>query len=158
VAVRIIAADDLHFAALIAGTPLPGLGVADGGIESPEVLAMLRDLAATIRPQFAPAAWVIVHDAEIVGLCSLVAPPDAGTIHIGYGIAASRRRHGHASAGVQAVAEWARHDLRVSRVAAETALDNLPSQRVLEQSGFTRTGIRIDHEDGALICWGLALD
>jgi len=154
--VRIIQADDLHFAALIAGTPLPGLAVADGGIEAADVLAMLRDLAATIRPQFAPAAWLIVDDAEIVGLCSLVALPEAGTIHIGYGIAASRRRLGHAIAGVRAVVEWARLDARVSQVSAETAVDNRPSQLVLEHAGFIRTGTRVDDEDGALICWSLA--
>ena len=154
--VTIIPAEDMHFTALIAGTPLPGLGVADGGIETPDVLTMLRASAANIRPQFAPAAWLIVHDSEIVGLCSLVAPPEAGTIHIGYGIAASRRRQGHASAGVQAVVAWARKDSRVSRVAAETAVDNRPSQQVLEHCGFTRIGTRIDDEDGALICWSCA--
>jgi RimJ/RimL family protein N-acetyltransferase len=155
--VSIIPAEDGHFAALIAGTPLPGLGVVEGGIEAPDVLAMLRDLAATIRPQFAPAAWLIVHDFKIVGLCSLVAPPETGTIHIGYGIAASRRRLGFASTGVQAVVAWARQDARVRLVAAETAVDNLPSQHVLEHCGFTRTGTRIDDEDGALICWSLGV-
>ncbi len=36
---------------------------------------------------------------------------------------------------------------------AETRTDNIASQRVLECNGFTRTGERLDEEDGVLLCW-----
>lgn len=146
-------ASDADFAALIAGHAPDGLSLPDGGIESPDVLAMLRQLAADIAAEFAPSAWLIVADGEVAGLCSLVARPANGSIHIGYGIAPARRRRGHAAAGVASVLEWARHDPRVLQVAAETSVDNLPSQLVLERCGFVRIGTRHDLEDGALICW-----
>ncbi len=146
-------ASDRDFAALIAGQGPRNLKLPDGNIERPEILAMLRDLANSIRPDFVPAGWLIVSEGEIVGLCSLVKPPAGGTIFIGYGIAETRRRRGFASAGVSAVLAWARNDPRIDCVCAETAIDNLASQRVLERNGFVRTGRRDDAEDGEMVCW-----
>jgi hypothetical protein len=37
---------------LAQGFAPPGAGLPEGGIETPEILAMLRDLAATISPDF----------------------------------------------------------------------------------------------------------
>lgn len=149
-------ASDADLAALALGVALPGLQVADGGIETPEVLIMLRELAGRIRPGFDPAAWLVVAEAEIVGLVSLVQAPSAGVIIIGYGIAPSRRKRGHATAAVGALGDWARQDHRVIAIAAETSATNLPSQRVLAANDFTCTGRRDDAEDGALLCWRLA--
>ncbi|SHE74511.1 hypothetical protein [Devosia limi] len=50
----------------------------------------------------------------------------------------------------------ARADERIRTVAAETAVDNFPSQRVLEKNVFVRIGGRIDPEDGAVSCWQAA--
>jgi RimJ/RimL family protein N-acetyltransferase len=117
---------------------------------------MLRELANHIRPQFAPAAWLIVENEEIVGLCSLTRVPSDGVIDIGYGIAPSRQGRGHAKDAVAAIVEWARAEPRVTAVTAETSVQNLPSQRVLERNGFLRVGERTDTEDGDLICWKVA--
>jgi RimJ/RimL family protein N-acetyltransferase len=39
---------------------------------------------------------------------------------------------------------WAAFDLRIDRIPAETAVDNLPSHRVLQGSGFrARTAVKI---------------
>ena len=38
-------------------------------------------------------------------------------------------------------------------VNAETSIDNIASQRVLERNGFARVGERVDEEDGPLYCW-----
>lgn len=57
---------------LAQGFEPPGAGLPEGGIETPEILAMLRDLAATISPDFEPAAWLVLDGGEIVGLLSLV--------------------------------------------------------------------------------------
>ena len=38
---------------------------------------------------------------------------------------------------------------------AATSVDNPGSQRVLEKTGFVRTGMRDDPEDGALITWAI---
>ena len=134
------------------------MAVAEGGVEAPEVLTMLWDLSATIGPVFSPSAWLIVSGSVIVGLCSLVrAPTDEGVLMIGYGVAASARQQGIAGGAIAELLDWARSDQRVTAVMAETAIDNIPSQRVLEGNGFTLTGDRSDEEDGDLLTWHLTL-
>ena len=93
-----------------------------------------------------------------MGLCSLVrAPTDDGALMIGYGVAASARRQGIAGRAIAELLDWARSDPRVTAVKAETAIDNVPSRRVLEIKGFTLTGDRSDDEDGDLLTWHLSL-
>ncbi len=150
-------ATDDDFAALLAGNAPEGLTLPDGPIDSPEVLGMLRELAQGIRPQFAPASWLIVDGSEVVGLTSLIAQPDGPAITIGYGIAESRRGRGFASMAVSELLEWAREDTRIAVVRAEAGVDNPVSQRVLERNGFVQTGDRVDPEDGLVICWEAAV-
>lgn len=154
----LIEATDAHFAALIAGESPDGLTVAEGGVEAPEVLAMLRGLSAEVGESFQPNAWLIVEDGEVVGLTSLVRTPYVGdTVMIGYGVAASRRRRGIATRAVAQVLAWARTDHRVTAITAETAVDNAASQRVLEANGFAKSGEREDEEDGPLFCWSVGV-
>ncbi|WP_313669552.1 GNAT family N-acetyltransferase [Sandarakinorhabdus sp.] len=134
------------------GTILP-----EGGLETPDNLAMLRDLAAGIRPDFDPAAWLVLAGGESVGLLSLVKPPADGIVTIGYGIAPARRGRNHATAAVRALCDWARQDARVAIVAVETGETNRPSQQVLAANGFACTGRRDDPDDGALLCWSLSV-
>ena len=150
----LVEATDDSFAALIAGVAPPGLRIPEGGVEASEVLQMLQGLARSVRQQITPASWMILADGEIVGLCSITkAFPTPGMIEIGYGLAQSRRGRGHAAAAVAELLAWARSVPDIAAVAADTAVDNLPSQRVLERNGFARIGGRIDPEDGPLICW-----
>jgi RimJ/RimL family protein N-acetyltransferase len=44
-------------------------------------------------------------------------------------------------------------DPSVDTLTAETAVQNLASQRVLERNGFARASTRIDLEDGEVIGW-----
>ena len=143
-----------HFARLLAGAaPEPGIALPVGAIASAEVLAMLADLAATIRPAFSPAAWMILDGDLLVGLCSLVKAPEEGRLTIGYGIAPGEQGRGAATGAVAALLAWSRSDPRVAVVAAESGKSNLASQRVLERNGFTLAGERFDEEDGDLLCW-----
>lgn len=142
---------------LAQGFAPPGAGLPEGGIETPEILAMLRDLAATISPDFEPAAWLVLAGGEIVGLLSLLKPPADGIITIGYGVAPARRGRGHATAAVRALYEWARQDACVAEVLAETGENNQPSQQVLAANGFACTGRRGDPDDGPLLCWSLTV-
>jgi len=154
----LIEATDAHFADLIAGRNPEGLTVAEGGVETPEVVAMLRGLSAEVGESFQPNAWLIVEDGEVVGLTSLVRTPYVGdTVMIGYGVAASRRERGIARRAVAELLAWARDDHRVSTVTAETSIHNGPSQRVLEANGFVRTGERTDEEDGELFVWAVGV-
>jgi RimJ/RimL family protein N-acetyltransferase len=77
--------------------------------------------------------------------------PD-GAIEIGYSVAASRRRRGHASAAVSAMIECT-PALGARSLTAATAFDNLASQRVLERNGFACVGTRSDPDDGPLRLW-----
>ena len=154
----LIEAEASDFALLLAGAAPPPLTlVEDSEVAPPQVLQMLADLAASIRTYFAPAAWMIVEDGEVVGLLSTVRPPSAGEFHIGYGVAPSRRRRGIAGRAVTDVVAWAAADARIVRITAETSVDNLPSQRVLEVNGFRITGTREDAEDGSLFTWEKSL-
>jgi len=154
----LIEATDAHFAALIAGEAPDGLTLAEGGVETPEMLAMLRGLSAEVGETFEPNAWLIVEDGEVAGLTSLVRTPYVGdTVMIGYGVAASRRGRGIATRAVADLLAWARSDHRVSTVTAETAIHNLASQRVLEANGFARSGEREDEDDGPLFCWSVGV-
>jgi RimJ/RimL family protein N-acetyltransferase len=150
----LIEARENDFRDLIQQVSPSGLQVADGGIDTPEVLAMLRDLSAAVGKQFVPNAWMMVEDGEVVGLCSLLAAPTgAGAAMIGYGVAASRRVRGIASRAVADMVTWARRHERIRALTAETAFHNVASHRVLERNGFARVGERVDREDGALLCW-----
>ena len=155
---RLVAATDAHFMALVANRAPDGFGLAEGGIDAPEIIEMLGALARRVGLLIDPAAWLIVNDDEVVGLCSITKPfAVPGTIEIGYGIAPERRGRGFATKAVARLLELARADDRITVVIAETAVDNAPSQRTLEKNGFTRTGGRIDPEDGAVFCWQIAV-
>ena len=60
---------------------------------------------------------------------------------IGYWVRRSRARQGFATEGVEAVAGHAFATLSIHRLEALVALDNVPSQRVVEKLGFTREGV-----------------
>lgn len=143
-----------HFDRLLAGAPPePGIALPATAIAPPEVMTMLANLAASIRPAFAPAAWMMVDGERLVGLCSLHKVPEEGTLTIGYGVSPGEQGRGAATRAIGALLEWCRGDARVRAVAAETSKVNLASQRVLERNGFALTGERIDEEDGDLLCW-----
>jgi RimJ/RimL family protein N-acetyltransferase len=126
-----------------------GLSLPPDGVEAPAVLQILRTM---------PRTWMIVRDGEVVGLCSYKRPPADGRVEIGYGIALRRRGAGLATAAVAIIAQIASADHAIESLTAETARDNLASQRVLEKNGFIRTGHRIDTGDGEVIGWIKSLD
>lgn len=150
----IIEATASDFASLLANeAPRDFCMLPDSAIAPPEVLQMLADLAGQISLHFAPSAWMMVEDGEVVGLCSIARLPTAGEIHLGYGVAPSRQGRGSAGRAIRDILAWAKDNVRVAMVSAETDVDNIPSQRVLERNGFIQVGRRTDADDGDLICW-----
>jgi RimJ/RimL family protein N-acetyltransferase len=131
---------------------------ADSPIAPVEVLQMLADLAEVVRESFSPAAWLIVEDNEVVGLCSVKAPPSGGVIDIGYGVAPTRQNRGIAGRAIGEIVAWARKVPQVRAVTAETTPANFASQRVLERNGFVKVGKRVDEEDGPVLCWRCPTD
>ena len=74
-------------------------------------------------------------DGRAIGGLGFKGRPDGGCAEIGYGLAPSARGHGYAAEaiiGLLAVAT----DHGLSKVIAETTLDNIASQRTLIRAGF----------------------
>lgn len=151
-------ADARIFDALIDGCRIVDLPpVCPGGLEESSTLPIVARMAAKVRAEFSGAsAWVIVADNEAVGLISYTSAPALGVADIGYGIGASRRGRGYASAAVAAVAKHACRE-GLHTLTAETAHDNPASQRVLEHNGFARCADSHDPENGRVIGWSLDL-
>lgn len=153
----LLIAREAHFDWAIRGLEserFEGLRLAPGGLETPAVLAWIRrGAAASLAETGAPGAWLIVSGDEAVGLASFKGVPRDGVVEIGFGVAASRRRCGHASAAVALLVDEARR--RGLCLTAETAPANRASARVLERNGFLRCGARVDPDEGALLSWRL---
>lgn len=81
-----------------------------------------------------PVTKIMVGDAGFKGR------PDAlGRVEVGYGMAPGERGKGYATEAVSALVDWAfEHGVHV--VMAECLEHNAPSVRVLEKTGFRRTG------------------
>jgi RimJ/RimL family protein N-acetyltransferase len=92
---------------------------------------------------------------QAVGSGTFKTSPDAGTLEIGYGVAAPFTGRGCATRGVSLLLAEAFARPEIQAVTAETSVDNSASIRVLEKNGFVPTGRREDPEDGLLICWRL---
>jgi RimJ/RimL family protein N-acetyltransferase len=152
---NLVACTDAHFGWMLGGdAPSPGLRLPPGGVEAAPVMATLRGLMEEIRKTHPVCAWLMVEDGEVVGLCSYIrAADDKGVPYIGYGVAESRRKRGHATRAIKLMVDEVLRDPKVRGIAAETSVANIPSQRVLEESGFVKTGTRVDDEDGEVFVW-----
>lgn len=78
-------------------------------------------------------------DGQAIGGIGFKGQPENGAAEIGYGLAPSGRGSGFAAEATRALADLAREQ-GLSRLVADTARQNVPSQRTLERAGFTRTG------------------
>ncbi len=73
----------------------------------------------------------IVADAKFKG-----EPDETGTVEIGYGTYPAFRRLGYMTEMVTGLARWASGQPGVLRIVADTDVENVASQKVLEKSGF----------------------
>lgn len=78
-----------------------------------------------------------------VGGVGFKGQPEGGCAEIGYGLSESARGHGYAAEAVAAVLTMAA-DRGLSKVIADTTLDNIASQRTLIRAGFRL--VRADDE------------
>jgi RimJ/RimL family protein N-acetyltransferase len=154
--VKLLPAQDAHFAWLLGEAEAPeGLTQPPGGVDQPWVYRWLR---RGLRERGGRGQWLMVADGEVVGLCGHKSLPDeAGGVEIGYGVAPERRRLGYATRAVAIVIQTALADAALRALTAQTALDNLPSQRVLEANGFAAIGRAQDADEGEMIVWRLEL-
>lgn len=149
---------DEDFAWLLRGGPAVrgGLKLPPGGVDEQSVLTHVREITKRVHSEGCTGAWMIVSGDEVVGLCGYHHTPRNGETEIGYSIAASRRRRGHATRALEAmIAEAVGEGLVL--LTAETSVANHASNRVLEKNGFVQTGTRIDLKDGEFLTWHRAL-
>ena len=153
---ELITATDAHFAWLLGESDAPDdLRIPPRGVDAPWVLRWRRRIQPTLGEC---GGWLMTAGGEVVGLCGYKGPPNAeGVVEIGYAVAGVRRRQGYATRAVTLVVEAARQDRRVSAIVAETALANLPSQKVLAANGFANVGRNMDDDEGEVIVWRLEL-
>jgi [ribosomal protein S5]-alanine N-acetyltransferase len=132
--------------AIVAGERLPGWAVDYPGAGDIEVANLLYRSAATSAPDSLDGlVWAQRQVVEgtsdlVVGGIGFLAPPENGTVEVGYGIVASRRGRGYATEALLAMLKLAWSDERVQSVYADTEPDNLASQRVLARSGLRADG------------------
>ena len=87
------------------------------------------------------AIWAIeLKDGTVVGGVAFKGLNADGMVEIGYGVFDGHEGRGYATEAVGALTSWALRQPGVLRVEAETAPDNLASQRVLEKCGFVPLG------------------
>jgi [ribosomal protein S5]-alanine N-acetyltransferase len=74
----------------------------------------------------------IVADIKLKG-----EPDESGSVEIGYGTYPTFQRQGYMTEIVGGLLAWAAQQPGIRRVEAETAVENVASQKVLEANGFT---------------------
>jgi RimJ/RimL family protein N-acetyltransferase len=91
-------------------------------------------------------------DGKAIGGIGFKGQPDGGCVEIGYGLAPSARGHGYTAEAVVALLVLAA-DHGLSRVIADTALDNVASQRTLIRAGFrlVSTDSELHHYEARLV-------
>jgi len=81
--------------------------------------------------------WLIVDaEAAVVGECGTKAPPWAGQVEIGYGLAAASRGRGLGTRAVRTLIAWLASQPDVDQIVAHVAQDNVASRRLLERLAF----------------------
>jgi ribosomal-protein-alanine N-acetyltransferase len=110
----------------------------------------LADLLDVLPLQAAAAAgeehfgvWVIVERASrtVVGDIGFIGPPgEDGSVEIGYSVIPDRRGRGYATEAAGRLVDWALRQPGVDAVVAGCDRGNAPSIRVLERTGFVRSG------------------
>lgn len=90
-----------------------------------------------------------VHDGLAIGGVGFKGHPRGESVEVGYGLAPSARGHGYAAEALTVlIAVAANHG--VATVLADTADDNVASQRTLGSAGFTVVGAEADLQHYAI--------
>lgn len=91
------------------------------------------------EPMFGPLQIVLLSNDLVIGGIGFFGPPDeTGTVEVGYCVAPEVEGRGYATEALLALLHHGFTDGRVRQALADTARDNLASQRVLEKAGLRR--------------------
>jgi hypothetical protein len=91
--------------------------------------------------------WFVTHEGVVTGDCGSHGEPDElGDVELGYGLAAPYRGRGYGTELVIGLSRWLLGKDGVRRVvASRVAVDNAPSRRALERSGFVLESADEEH-------------
>ena len=118
------------------------------------VTALLRATASQgARRPFGYYRITRLEDGRAIGGIGFKGQPDGGCVEIGYGLVPSARGHGYAAEALMALLDVAAEH-GVSRVIADTTLDNIASQRTLVRAGFRLVGSDAAHHDYEVLLEG----
>lgn len=96
--------------------------------------------------------WFLVRKADkiVVGSADFKDLPGMdGEVEIGYGLGEGFEHNGYMTEAVKAMCQWALKQETICHVIAETEIDNIPSQRILERCGFKQ------YKQGVTFWWKL---
>src|SRR5262245_24099132 len=134
-----------------------GMRVEPGYLDFPEALPRTRDELANGMPSEWYSHLIIDADTNtVVGFGGYKGPPAEGEVEIGYSVAPSCQRRGHATAAAQLLIDRARVK-GATRVCAYTLAEANASTRVLTRCGLTMTEVVEDAEVGSVWRWERAL-
>ncbi|WP_412026721.1 GNAT family N-acetyltransferase [Deinococcus yunweiensis] len=124
----------------------------------PAILARLRPGQEEVQPD--TSFTLVTRDPQPGGQLTAIGQLGTtgtvsvwGDLEIGYGLNPAAWNQGYATEAVGVLVTHLHTLPRVRRVVAATALHNRASERVLEKTGFTRTGQRWSADDGDLTTW-----
>ncbi len=87
---------------------------------------------------------IVVGSADFKDL-----PNQDGEVEIGYGLGKEFRHHRYMTEAVQAMCLWAKKQESISYITAETDIDGIASQNILERCGFKQ------YKKGETLWWRL---
>ena len=136
-------------------TRIDGIPIVHGSLPPGTLLADARTaLQAGRAPLWrSPLLFVDESSGRVVGSGIFKGEPDEGWVEIGYGVAESCQRRGHATEAVRRMVELAFAQDEVRAVYAETSVVNVASRRVVEKAAFRLIGERVCAEHGPVHCW-----
>jgi RimJ/RimL family protein N-acetyltransferase len=108
----------------------------------------------------APFAIVRAPDGALLGSVSLLRIAwEHRRAEVGYWLAREARGHGHATRAVGLICAWGFASLKLERMDLMAAVENVPSQRVADRTGFTAEAVLRSYARGAqgqldMVCYG----
>ncbi|GAA1959710.1 GNAT family N-acetyltransferase [Kitasatospora viridis] len=135
---------DTELAARVAaGAPAPEDRWAEGfPREDDSDPASIIAKSAVSPGEFGVYALVPRSHGKVIGTAGFFGPPDAeGAVTIGYGMVEPEWGQGYGTEAVAGLIAVCRAHGGVTSINADTDLDNVGSQRVLQKNGFTRTHV-----------------
>lgn len=155
---RRLAADDFELVLdLPDGTRTVGFGPQWPGDVVGSYEALLGSLGPTVADDVVVDLRYVAVDREalqaVAELGAKGPVAEDGSVEIGYGVNEACRGRGLGTEAVGALVTAALGRDDVTRVLAHTTSDNIASQRVLENTGFSRVGSTVEEGHGPVAVW-----